>query len=210
LYGTRAAIILTALAIALSAFSLTFPFYGMAWNEIVEYPTGTYTFHERLEFYLDYLVIEDRTTFVYDDSPVGDLMDNMKALVLVWLVVGMIYIASCVLGSRAMVRGFVLLACALIPVVYFTAKMPSTIGGWDYVSYQFFTPEGFWGSVSSHPADGSSRGWGPLSGWFLLTSACVIQSVVIIRRNAPMVAAITSQKGAPKATFREDCDSETE
>lgn len=210
LRGTRSAIILTAVAVALCALSLNLPMYGMTYYDEVESPERVYIVDESFAFFSDYLYVEDRAHIFYTDNPVGALMDNMKILIIIWIVVGIIYIASCVVGSRALIRGFVLAACSVIPAVYFAAKMPSAIGEWGYLGYHFFTPEDFWGSISSHPYDDSSRTWGPMWGWLLLALACVVQVAAIIRRNAPMVAAIINQRRRPNVARRGDREPESE
>lgn len=202
LYGTRTAIVLTAVAMSLCVFSLTLPFFGMSYYRESEILDQVYVTDETFVFYHDYLYVEDRAYIHYIGNPVGNLMDDMTVLALLWVVVGAVYICSCVFGSRALIRGFVLLFCSVLPVVYFAARMPSAIGGWDYLAYDLFAPDGFWGQVASHPFDGSTRSWGPKVGWYLLLLGCILQSAAIIRRNAPMVAAIVNFKRTSPTTLQ--------
>ena len=199
LFGTRTAIVFTAVAMSLCAFSLTLPLFSMSYYNEVEVLDRVYITSERFVFYTDYLYVEDRAYLPYWDNPVGNLMDEMTVMVVIWLIVGFVYIGSCVIGSRALIRGFVLLFCSVLPVVYFVARMPYAVGDWGYLGYHLFPPEGFWGHISSHPYDGSTRSWGPMVGWYLLLFACILQSAAIIRRNAPMVAAVVNIRRATPA-----------
>ena len=205
LYGTRTAIVFTALAMSLCTFSLALPMFSMSYYNEVEILDQVYVTDETFVFYHDYLNVEDRAYLPYSDSPVGDLMDEMTVMVIVWVIVGVVYIGSCVIGSRALIRGFLLLFCSVLPVVYFVARMPYAISEWGYLPYHLFAPGDFWGYISSHPYDGSTRSWGPMLGWYLLLLACILQSAAIIRRNAPMVAAIVNiRRAGPAARSAED------
>jgi len=204
-YGTRAAIIMTAVAMSMCAASLSLPLYEMTYSNEVVLAEGTWVFHEEYVFHLDYMTVSDRGYYSYDATEsIDGLTYNLTLMIAIWLAMGTFYIASCVLGSRALVRGFLLQACSILPVVYFAAAIPHAIGGMGIPSLRF-TPDDFFGSVSSYPYDGSDRTWGPESGWLLLLLACIIQVVVITRRNAPMVAEILSRM---KAARLEESDSQ--
>lgn len=204
-YGTRSAIITTALAMSMCVASLSLPLYEITYSYEIVRSEGTYVYQSDCVFHLDYLIASDGTYRPYSPTSIMDsFASNMISMILIWLAMGTLYITSCVFGSRAFVRGLLLIACSIAPVVYFAGRIPDAIGEIGTPPLPF-VPDDFWGSVSSYSADGSDRTWGPKSGWFLLLLACFIQVAVITRRNAPMLADILSRW---KAKRHEESDSE--
>ena len=193
-YGTRTAIVLTAVSMALCALSTTLPMYSIRYYDVIQSGDHTHTIDEAYVFYFDYLQIENRNDVVYPDNHVKEVMDRTLALIMIWLVAGIVYIGSCIVGSRALVRGFIVMAFSVAPVVYFAAKMPWAI---NEAGYLFFV-EDFWGVVRDHPYDGSSRFWSPAFGWFVLALACSIQVAAVIRRNLPMVMTLVNTRRVPR------------
>jgi len=210
LRGTRAAIILTPVAMILCFLSTTMPWYKISYYNEISIGDSTHIVSRSYTFYWDYYHIDRLGSIAYESTPVGSLMHIMTILILVWMVFSVVYIASCVLGARALIRGIIVQACSIIPVICYAAGIASAIADLRYDLYNFFVPPDFFGSISFHPYDGSSRHWGPMLGWFVLAIACVIQVAVITRRNAPLIAAILNQRRMRKYNVQTGAENEGE
>lgn len=170
-YGTRTAIILTAVAMTLCVASLLFPLYAITDHDL--HPSSRY-------YYTDYLRIGDRSYAAYDyHSMAVAFMDTLEIMIAFWLIMGAIYLTMCVLDASALVAGTILQAACLIPIVYSVARIPSVLETDDFM-----------GATLSESSDVFSLTWGPSSGWYLLLLACILQFAAIMRRNAPMIAMI--------------------
>lgn len=173
----------------MAALSLTMPWFQKAYTPA---DGGNPTV---VTMYTDYFE-SGGVTRLYDSAfqsdSMGSLMETLSLLIMVWVLYGVVYIASCVIGGNVIIRGGVLQILCVVPVVYFVAGVVNAVNSLEV--HPLYSIDGFIGYIDSHPYDGSSRRWGPSTGFMVLLFASVLQFVVVTVRSAPIVARTLSDR----------------
>ena len=180
------AIVLTIVAVALVAYSMSLPWYHISRTGYlsdspnISYIAGTYDFHrdfciwkspEGSSHIFTYNVPMDGT------DPIGLTMNVEAMAVLIWVILAILFLISTFRDDELLSYGFGI-ALGLVPivaVVYFVIVIDDRIresllfgpmnGG--FVGHGFIGNDPIWS-------------WGPLAGWYLVLVALVLQIPAVI------------------------------
>ncbi len=168
---TELAIVGTALAVVLACLSLIMPFFTTSYTPL---DGGSASI---IRFY---------------GSDLDSFMNSLSWSIAIWALYGVLYIAWCLHGGNIVIRGGILQVLCVVPPVFFVASIVNAVNSLEAT----FPVEDLTGHINFHPADGSTRIWGPSTGFFLLLFACLIQYTVVTARSAPILARILSDRRA--------------
>jgi hypothetical protein len=149
-------VLMTVIALGMAIFSLTLPWYE--W--------GNDTYWIQFESWGDYGYDQYPAFKGFPGDPVGEVMSGIMMLVDVWFILAVVFVGLCLIDRRllSILIGAALTALSVLGIIFFAHGMPTALN-----------TDGFIGGTGSGRHE-------PLSGFWLLTFACVIQvSAVLVR-----------------------------
>jgi hypothetical protein len=181
-------VLLTCAALFLLAFSM-----GMFWYHVsFIWVEGSQTLTGENRYAANYYTVWSTgpTAFHYADktytysqnfSPMGDILSDVQTLAMIWFLIALLYLGSCLLDERrwSIVTGWILVAASLAPMLYFVARAANGVS--TAFAIQDLHVAGFMGT--SRNDIGSSETTGPMGGFWLATVASALQITAVVMRS---------------------------
>lgn len=211
---TSVVVFLSVVVLVMVCFSVIMPWYRVDLDLRTDLEAGVST--SALEVHMTYLRIDEpgiadigipysyadvlQADLTGESWGIADVIEIMMALLVVWVILGVLFVGQCLTGRGGLVAGWATVFLGVLSVTYLAMSLPDALSGTEsWLGTSSFPPEGFTGTTWMLGIDAppwrEDWSWGPSAGWYLAVSACSIQAGTVFYRTVTVLRSIGEGKG---------------